>query len=185
MDWQHIEHHLFEESKRIISAFAREYPEIVCSFFAFDADPCYGYFHVCFDSYENSVQAAKQNEQEAIDRRKNMLQGTTAWKHAKYFSSDPRVTDYSPDVGYFAHHMYQEVSFQEMEDLGRSDDYPQREEHEDDYLEGNTRIVLWKVIERLIADHAFDQLHLTSPFRVGYQLHDQELVVLRILNWPL
>ena len=51
-------------------------------------------------------------------------------------------------------------------------------------MEGNLRIVLWKAIERLIASDAFAPLCLASPFRVGYQLHERELVVLRILNWP-
>lgn len=54
----------------------------------------------------------------------------------------------------------------------------------DDYAEGNTRIVLWRVIERLIESNAFGQLPLASPFRLGYQMHDDALTVLRILNWP-
>jgi hypothetical protein len=32
------------------------------------------------------------------------------------------------------------------------------------------------VIERLIANEAFNQLSLASPFRVGYQYHDEALV---------
>lgn len=55
---------------------------------------------------------------------------------------------------------------------------------EEGYLEGSTRLVFWKVLERLIDSGLFSHLHLSSPFRVGYQFHDQELIVLRILNWP-
>lgn len=65
-----------------------------------------------------------------------------------------------------------------------SGNYPGGNEGSDAYIEGNTRIILWRVLERLIAAHAFDALKLASPFRVGYQLSGDCLVVMRILNWP-
>ncbi len=63
--------------------------------------------------------------------------------------------------------------------------YPQpHDDIEDNYIDGNVQIVLWKAIERLIANEAFASLHLSAPFHVGYQLHTDSLVVLRVLNWP-
>lgn len=100
-------------------------------------------------------------------------------------SKAPRVTDYSPDIGYFAYHMYADLNFPELAGFKESETYPQkRNAVEDDYIEGHVRIILWKVIERLIASDTFSQLHLASPFRVGYEFHDGDLLVLRILNWP-
>jgi hypothetical protein len=62
--------------------------------------------------------------------------------------------------------------------------YPIGLAHQDDFLESNVRLVLWRVAERLVADEAFKPLTLASPFIVGYEFHDGEDVVLRILNWP-
>ena len=66
-----------------------------------------------------------------------------------------------------------------------SESYPEQVPGEDDYLAGNTRIVLWKVLERLIQEQVFSQLNMAPLFRLGHQLYEKELVVLRILNWPI
>jgi hypothetical protein len=183
-DWQALEEHLFARSREAILRFAREYPEARCSFFAYDANPIYGEFLVGFDTAEHSLQQAQEHEQQAMKRRNQMLTLPEAWRYAKYFSTDPVVTAYTPDVGFFAHSMYAHIQVSELDELSRSGAYPKGQETDDDYIEGNARIVLWKVIERLIASNAFSSLTLASPFRVGYQYHDEALVVLRILNWP-
>jgi len=183
-NWQALEEQLFARSREAILRFAREYPEARCSFFAYDANPIYGEFLVSFETAEHSLQQAQENEQEAIKRRNQMLALPEAWRGATHFSTYPAVTEYSPDVGLFAHHMYDPIKVDELDELSASGAYPKGLETDDDYIEGNARIVLWKVIERLIASDAFSALALASPFRVGYQYHDDELIVLRILNWP-
>jgi hypothetical protein len=183
-DWQTLEEQLFERSREAILRFAREYPEARCSFFAYDANPIYGEFIICFETAENSLQQAQENEQEAIKSRNQMLSRPEAWRGAAYLSTNPPVKAYTPDVGLFAHPMYDQIRVRELDELSASDAYPKGLPQEDDYIEGNARIVLWKVIERLIASNAFSPLTLASPFQVGYQVHDDELVVLRILNWP-
>lgn len=94
------------------------------------------------------------------------------------------ISDHNPHIGHFAYYQYDKVTFQKIEDFIEKGDYPKRGEFEDDYLEGHTRILLWKVIERLIASDAFSNLHLASPFRLGYGIHDEADLALRILNWP-
>ncbi len=183
-DWQALDDQLVERSRQAIFQFATEYPNVTCSFFAYEANPIYGDFHMSFETYEHSLLEAQKNEQRAIARRTQMLSHERSWRSAKYFSTDPLVTDYSPSVGRFAHLMYAGFKVRELNDLSVSGQYPQGQKHQDDYIEGNVRIVLWKVIERLIANETFNQLTLASPFRVGYQYHDEALVVLRILNWP-
>ena len=185
-DWQSLEDRLYEQSRAIILQFAAEHPDVTCSFFAYDTDPKEGYFLLGFDTYENSLEAAQENEQRAIERRNQMLVHEWSWRHARSMLNIPRLTNYSPAVSDFAYHMYAQIDFQELIDLSESGSYPQKDHDvEDDYIEGNTRIVLWKVIERLIANNVFDQLHLASPFYVGFALHeDDQTPPLRILNWP-
>jgi hypothetical protein len=126
---------------------------------------------------------AQRTEQEAIARRAKMLSSPHAWHGARHFSSQPPVLDYSYSSGYFAYHAFVDIQVDELEDIGFVAGYP-HDVHSDDYAEGNTRIILWSVIERLIAGDAFHNLSLVSPFRLGYQMHDDALTVLRILNWP-
>lgn len=184
-DWQSLEDRLYEQSRAVIQQFAAEHPAVTCSFFAYDTDPQEGYFLLGFDTLENSLRMAQENEQRAIKQRNEMLTQDWSWRTAHFMLQFPRVTDYSPDIGYFAYPTYAQIDFQELADLSESDNYPQRQNNiEDDYIDGNVQIVLWKVIERLIVDEAFAPLHLSAPFHVGYQLHTDGLVVLRILNWP-
>lgn len=183
-DWQALEEHLIEQSREAIRRFATEYPDVTCSFFAYDVNPIYGEFLVSFETAEHSLQTAQENEQEAIRRRNQMLTLPEAWRGAEYFSTHPVVIEYSPDVGLFAYPMYAQIKVYELDELSASGVYPTGLPTDDDYIEGNARIVLWKVIEQLITSDAFAPLALASPFRVGYQYHDEALTVLRILNWP-
>lgn len=183
--WQSLEERLFEQTCAIIEQFAAEHPDSLCSFFAYDIDQNAGYFLPSFDTPENALKQAQQNEQRAIERREKLLLQPWSWRTASITCKFPQITDYSPDIGYFAYHIYAEIDFPELAAFKESDMYPQPEnEVDDDYIEGNIHIVLWKVIERLMAGKVFSQLRLSSPFRVGYQLHEKELLTLRILNWP-
>ncbi len=183
-DWQSLEDRLFKQSKALILQFAAEHPDVLCSFFAYDTNPAYGEFLPSFDSYENMLRMAQEDEQRAIAEREQMLRQEWSWRSAHYMLHS--VSDSSPDVSDFAYHIYAEIRIDELEALSVSGTYPQKNhEAEDDYINGNVRIVLWKVVERLIAAEAFAPLHLASPFRVGYQFHDDgHFIVLRLLNWP-
>jgi hypothetical protein len=68
-DWQSLEDRLYEQSKAIIQHFAAEHPNVTCSFFAYDTDPKEGYFLLGFDTLENALCVAQENEQRAIKRR--------------------------------------------------------------------------------------------------------------------
>lgn len=181
VNWAAIEERLFTFSYEVITRFGREHPEVICSFLAYDVE--LPFFHLSFDTPANAIQVAQRTEQEAIARRATMLVLPTAWHGAKDFSTQPPVFDYSHSTGYFAYDTFGEVKVEELEDLNFVQDYPQ-DDWGDDYADGNTRIVLWRVVERLIDSEAFHQLRLASPFRLGYQLHGDALTVLRILNWP-
>jgi hypothetical protein len=165
-DWQYIENRLYEESKAGILRFAAEHPETTCSFFAYSANPFYGEFHLCFDTPQNALEEAQYEEQQAIKWRNNLLERGEVWRHAT-----------NPD--------FVELVFKELREIGFDPNYPESGDYEDDYANGNGQLIMWRVLERLIEDGVFFSLRLTSPFRVGYKIHDgAELVVLRILNWP-
>jgi len=181
VNWAAIEERLFTFSHEALIRFGNEHSGVICSFLAYDVD--LPFFHLSFDTPANAVHVAQRTEQEAIVRRARILALPTAWHGAKDFSTQPPVLDYSYSTGYFAYDAFSTVKVGELEDLHFAEDYPQ-DDWGDDYAEGNTRIVLWKVIERLIDSEEFHQLRLASPFRLGYQMHDDALTVLRILNWP-
>lgn len=185
-DWQSLEDRLYEDSQTIIRQFAAEHPDVICSSFAYGTDPREGYFLLGFNSYAHSLQMAQEHEQQAIRQRNLRLLDERAWRTASSVFNTTRTSYSSPDISYFDYPEYARIDFPELVELSESENYPQPNyDFEDDYIEGNTRIVLWKVIERLIASHSFDQLHLASPFYVGYALHeDFQPPPLRILNWP-
>jgi len=94
-------------------------------------------------------------------------------------------TEYSLVVDYFHFAFYSYTTFADWTTFFDSESYPEQLPGEDDYLAGNTRIVLWKVLERLIQEQVLSQLNMAPLFRLGYQLYEKGLVVLRILNWPI
>ena len=185
-DWQETENILFNYAQQAIHIMATEYPGTLLSFFAYYAEPpTRGYFEFHFDTPQNAIQGAMQREQDVVKRREKMLQREEMWQSAHYYTDIPRLVTYNYDVSYFRYQEVLTVQFDEWLEFRDSEEYPEPQHpDDDDYLEGKTRLVLWRVTERLIQSNAFAQLQLSSPFRVGYQFYDKELVVLRFLNWP-
>ena len=97
----------------------------------------------------------------------------------------PHLTDYTPIVDHFRFALYTWIKFEGWTAFFDSEQYPEQTPELEDYLAGNSRIVLWKVIERLIQADAFSLLNTVPLFRLGYHFYEEDLVVLRILNWPV
>jgi hypothetical protein len=184
-NWQEIEDKLFEYSQKAIQVMVEEHSGVLLSFFAYYAEPIQGYFQFHFDTPQNAIRGAIRHEQDVVKRREKMLQREGMWLSAHYYIDIPRLVAYNYDVGYFRYQEMLEVRFDEWLTFADSNDYPEpKHPDDDDYLEGNTRLVLWRVTERLIHSNAFAPLHLSSPFHIGYQFHETELITLRFLNWP-
>jgi len=183
-DWHKVEEVLFDQGKAAIMQFASEHSHEQCSFFACYADPFEGLFEYCFDTFNNAIRMAMKTESEAIEYKNMMLRRDWLWKQAKILTNHPHIVDYAPFTGLFAYTPYTEITFDGWLGFVDSEDYPEKKDGEDDYLEGNTRMIIWRVFDRFIENHLFQHLHMTSPFRLGYQFHDSDLIVLRILNWP-
>ncbi len=188
IDWNKTEDRIFKWSQAAIKKFARAFPdELICSVF-FDSEPRYGYVFLAFDTLDNSIKSAKQLEQFALEGRQRYMKFDEAWRNARYGINTPAISLLNTNSGDFAFQEYAEIQFPAWQRLVESKNYqqkyPKRNEGDDDYLDGNVRIVLWKVVERLVAADAFCQLRRAHPFFVGYAFHDEEEVILRVLNWP-
>lgn len=185
VDWAMSDRKLYMASVAAIKRFARENSgQSVCCFF-FDCDePRYGHLSISLDTPENNVRAVKELESYAIKIRSKNLQGKITWEWAKYQLSTPLLSPFNTDSGDFEYREYAEVEFPAWVKLAAKGKYPQGAEHQDDYLESNARLVMWRVAEQLVAENAFASLTLASPFLLGYSIHDQEEVILRLLNWP-
>ena len=184
-DWEASDRKLHKASVAAIKRFARENPgQAVCCFF-FDCDePRYGHLSISLDTPENNVRAVKELEAHAVESRAENLRGKITWEWAKYQLSTPVLSPFNTNSGDFEFPEYAEVEFPAWVRLAEEGNYPRRAEHEDDYLESNARLVMWRVAEQLVTEDAFAPLTLASPFLLGYSIHDQEEVILRMLNWP-
>src|SRR5262249_48743996 len=120
----------------------------------------------------------------AVTSRAEALCGELNWTGAKYQLTSPALAPFNTNSGVFEYVEYSGVEFPAWARLAETGKYPTGAEHEDDYLESNARLVMWRVAERLVAEDAFAVLKTASPFLVGYGIHDQEEVILRLLYWP-
>jgi hypothetical protein len=181
--WREVETRLVEQGKMAIERFATEHPDLTCSFFAIAADPLSGAFFFCFDTPHNAIHQATKQELFALGQRQSQAQWkrSESWRYAGALSAS--LIEYSPSANLFHYSSYAQFSFDWLA-FTDSEAYPERQEGQEDYLEGHTRIAIWRAIERLIADKAFLRLHMTAPFRIGYQFTEEALIVLRVLNWP-
>lgn len=185
MDWEASDRKLYKASVAAIKRFARENSgQSVCCFF-FDCDePRYGHLSISLDTPENNIRAAKDLEAYAIANRAKNLRGELTWEWAKHQLGTPVLSPFNTDSGDFEFPEYAEVEFLAWVKLAAKGNYPKGAEHQDDYLESNARLVMWRVAEQLVAENAFAALTLASPFLLGFSFHDQEAVILRLLNWP-
>ncbi len=184
-DWQQSEDDLFDESCETIRGFALEHPECVCSFFAFDCDAVYGDVNINLDSAQNGFAEGQKYQDESIKWRTEKLVDADSWRWAQaYFALS--MVEHSISVSEFEFSCYGRRQFREWETFAFSSCYPKRERDDDPgYLTGHVTLILWRVLERLHDARIFEQLNLASPFRLGYEYHDDArgLVVTRIMNW--
>jgi hypothetical protein len=183
-NWEASDRKLHEPSVATIKRFAQEHPsaEVCCFFFDCDA-PRYGHLSISLDTQANNLRTAKDLERYAIESRAKWLRGTLTWQWAKHQLRSPRLSPFNTNSGDFEFQRYAEVEFPAWVQLAE-EGYPKGAEHEDDYLESNARLVMWRVAEQMVAENAFVALRLASPFLLGYSIHDQDEVILRLLNWP-
>jgi hypothetical protein len=177
-DWPSAEETLFERSVTIIRRFATEHPAELFSAFAFTVDSVYAGAALNFDTLENSLAEAQRAERYQVRHRNRLFATEHGWQNARYHvaHSSNRVDDCNLR-GPFKYDLVAFVNLPVWEDYFRSSE-------ECPELEGRIIVSLWRVVDRLVSAGAFADLRLSSYFRVAFSFHDDEMVVLRVLNWP-
>lgn len=157
LNWHTIEQAFYDKAKEVIDEFAEEHPGMLCSFFAITADPLSGEFAFSFDTPQNAVHEAMKEELRALgDRQLNAAKRSEAWRYAGSLSAS--LLEYPVSTELFHYFSYATLNCDWL-DFADSQAYPERQEGQEDYLEGHTRLVIWHVIERLVAERIF--LHLS------------------------
>lgn len=198
-DWAADEELLYSKCCEAITRFTAEHSDEICSFLAFDSEPSSGYVNITLDTRENEIRESNQSQNYQIKERIRQFAYESSWQNAHYFVAERQSYTHCRSSGSFAYALYDRIEFEEWEYFLESfmDDLPPEDAPEYDkaaseaielyskYLEGHIILIFWKVIERLIADREIYKLNLASPFRLGYNFHDQGLItVVRIINWP-
>jgi hypothetical protein len=177
-DWQSAEDTLFTRSREIISQFVRDHPDEVFALFAYSVDCDYTGVALNFDTLENSILQTQREVRSRIAQRNQLFALDHGWKNARYYvaSATTRTVDWNMRGEW----KYDLIAFVELpvweEYFNNSEKAPQ--------LEGRIIVAMWRVVERLVADQVFDGLQMSSPFRIAFSFHDDETIVLRLLNWP-
>ena len=187
-DFASNERQLIDASVRAISEFATQHADELFRYFAFDCNAEYGEILLCLDTEENSITQAKKHEAYVSERRHKLsYDDTESLEWAINTIKNPiagPVLPYNNNTGDFRYQGFAGVSFlDEWEEFSLSDDYPgEFADSEDDYLECKAAVLFSRVIDALVEQNAFDCLKRTSPFLVGFALHDGPQLVVRLLN---
>jgi hypothetical protein len=176
-DWQGAEETLFTQSLEIIQRFAREHPDELFSFFAYSVDSEFTGVGLLFDTRDHSLRQARAEEWYQIRARNQLFDLDHGWKHASYHVNR-RIEDYNLRREF----RYEGIRFVELPAWGEF--FESLEEEQGPELEGRIIVAIWRVVNRLIEAGAFDAMNKASPFRIGFTFHDDEMKVLRLLNWP-
>jgi hypothetical protein len=176
--WSTAQETLFEWSMAVIRQFAAEHPAELCSALAFTVDSDYAGVALNIDTLENSLAEAQRQERYLIEYRNRMFAREDGWRDARYFVA--HHTNRVDDCNLRGSYKYELVAFVKLaaweEYFYSIEDCPE--------LEGRVIQAIWRVVERLVSSGAFESMRLSTCFRVAFGFHDDELIVLRILNWP-
>jgi hypothetical protein len=183
-DWNEIETLIYKESVAAIDKFIKEHASDEVCYFAYDSDPYNEYVLIAIDTSDNSFVKAKRYSQTSVERVKHFLQHGWDWQMANSMMISASALPFTNNTGDFKYRDFANIRFEGWQEYADSDIYPQGEfEDADDYLEGNMAIIFWRVIDRLIQENQFSKFRMSSPFYVGYGFHDEDQILLRILNW--
>ncbi len=178
-DWDGAEDLLFERTQIILRQFAHEHPDELVSLFFYTVDSEFTGVGVNFDTPGNSLREAKAHQRYEIEYRDQLFAAERGLQEeARYFVAHPgRQIDDFNRCGPWKYHVFEFVELPAWEAyVNSSKEAPE--------LEGRIITALWRVSDRLVKTNAFDLLRRMAPFRIAFAFHDDEMVVLRILDWP-
>jgi hypothetical protein len=188
IDWTSVGQRIYTDTVSAFSQFATRHPGESCSHVCYQCDPHNGFVLLGFDTIANSLQVAKRRQEECLPHIREML-NTAPWQQedAHRFLKSRSLMPMnlsSVDLAFQEEVIWE---FPEWVNFASTDEYEARSRPDDfdrDYLRATLALCLWRVVERLDAERAFDRLPMARPCMVSYQDHDDVSVVLRVLNWP-
>jgi len=184
-DFAALEEHLMTGCRAVITQFAKEATASdPVTFFAIDSNPYYGEFLPSFDTVSTSLAWVRNNEADVLSGREWMkLRGKNAWLRTYEGAYRSSVPMFNVEVSEFTHHMFGNCKYSPLDALARSAPYKalNAPAKKDGWIEGHTRVTLARVCDRLVGESAFAKLPRSKPFGVGYQYHDEKMVVCRVI----
>jgi hypothetical protein len=177
-NWIDAEETLFKQTRQVLGRFAENHPEEVCSFFAYTVDADFKGVGVNLETPANSLRRAQAHQRHQIQQRNEVFAEERGWERAHHIVAhySNRIEDWNHSDP-FRHELFEFVALPAWEKFAQAG-------IEAEKLEGRVIMSLWRVVERLVEAGAFDVLRRVPPFRVGFAFHDDEMIVLRILDWP-
>lgn len=184
-EWMQAEEKLHNAALRAIKDFCKEEPDTEVRCFFLDSDDVeYGRVGISIDSASNNSDVTSESLKSTKKERRTNLKGRLTWQSARYQLSSPPLETFNTDSGDFDFGEFDEVSLPEWKKIAKKKDLPKTDAEDESFLEGNARLVMWRVLERLVKERSFDSMKTGSPFLVGFSFHDEEPTTVDILNWP-
>lgn len=180
-DWKELEEELYAGCIDAIEDWAAQGKGPVAAFLLF-ADPPSSYVQICFDTPENFEEQRQEHREELLASRKAALEKPNTWRHARKLFSKSAYQLHS--TGYFSDVEFGLVDFGEgLAEFSRSKACPvAADEDGDGYVEAQIRMLLCRTLDRLVEREAFDKIRWDRGTQVGYEVHEEDPVVLHVLS---
>ena len=188
IDWASVGERLYADTLTTFSRFSRDHPGEVCSHVSYHCDPHNGYVLLGFDTPANSLRVARRRQEQRLTHVREML-GRAPWQQrdAHRFLRTNSLLPLNLSSDELAFPEAAVWKFPEWDEFASSDAYEAASRGTDfdgDPLRAALALCLWRLVDRLAAERAFNELPLARPCLVSYQDHDGPLVGLRVLNFP-
>jgi hypothetical protein len=182
--WDVFLQRLLDASRAAIRRFAAEHPAGELCYFAFDSEPRYGYVLTCFNTSRANLQHVREWHDKRVAYRKELLSQSVWRDHAYYQVKANSVSPFCNNTGDFAYQDFAEVKFPEWQAFAESNDYPEASNDNDDYLQNRVALIFARALDTLAEEGSFSGLRLSSPTMLGFGFHDQDQLIVRMLNLP-
>ncbi len=179
-DWDAVQAQLVEMGKKALDNFSAKHGTELCSFFAFSVDYCFGDVVICFDTYDNSLLHAKRNEAQTLKAWDAAFVAERDVENAKDYLLRRTLCCHNPHTSKFKYPSFATVHFPDWEEFFLNEQRPEYPE-----ALGYVIVLMYRVVRQLFLSRSFEQLTISSPFRIGVEFPEElGLVVMKLLNWP-
>ena len=180
-DWESVGELLYADSRAAFSRFSQKHLGTTCSHVSYHCDPDNGYALLGFDTPENSLRVARLRQDERLPHIREMLE-RTPWNQADAQRFLERQSLLPLNLSSDGLAFPEEVIWRFPKWLELAERYAEAAGArganvtvDDDPLRAAVALCVWRQVERLDADKAFDALPLARPCLVSYQDHDRPL----------